>query len=56
MRTNVLEAFWPNEPYRRFGQTKPSGRMRVGSERSTNLRLYEIAAGAVPLFPDCYLQ
>jgi hypothetical protein len=25
-------------------------------ERSTNLRLYEIAAGAVPLFPDCYLQ
>src|SRR5438309_1555902 len=24
------------------------------SQASTNLRLYEIAAGAVPLFPDCY--
>jgi len=26
------------------------------SQASTNLRLYEIAAGTIPLFPDCYLQ
>ena len=26
------------------------------SERSTNLRLCETTAGAIPLFPDCYLQ
>jgi len=26
------------------------------SQASTNLRLYEIAAGAIPLFPVCYLQ
>jgi hypothetical protein len=25
-------------------------------ERRTNLRLCEIAAGAIPLFPACYLQ
>src|SRR5262249_53854756 len=31
-------------------------RMRVWSERSTNLRLWELVAGSAPLFPDCYLQ
>jgi len=24
--------------------------------RRTNLRVYEMTAGAIPLFPDCYLQ
>ena len=31
-----------------FGQTTPRGR--------TNLRLWEAITGAIPLFPDCYLQ
>src|SRR5215467_2759574 len=39
-----------------FGQTKRSGRMRVRSERSTNLRMYGMTVGSVSLFPACYLQ
>jgi hypothetical protein len=35
---------------------RSAGTTIAWSERSTNLRLYEIAAGAIPLFPDCYLQ
>ena len=48
MRATVRGAFWPNEAKR--------GVCVFWSERSTNLRLYEMAAGSVSLFPDCYLQ
>src|SRR5262245_53188382 len=33
-----------------------AGSMPVWFERTTNLRLYKMTAGAVSLFPDCYLQ
>jgi len=39
-------AFWLNEPKR--GEC-PRG-------RRTNLRLHEMTAGVISLFPDCYLQ
>src|SRR5262245_61915705 len=36
-----------------IGKNEPAARMRA---RRTNLRVYERTAGAIPLFPDCYLQ
>jgi hypothetical protein len=47
-------AFWRNEPNEHFGQTKPSG--EHARARRTNLRLREMTAGVVSLFPACYLQ
>src|SRR5262245_36638092 len=47
-------AFWRNEPNEHFGQTNPGG--EHARERSTNLRLHEMSAGVVSLFPACYLQ
>ena len=35
---------------------RSAGTTMAWAERRTNLRLYEIAAGAIPLFPGCYLQ
>ena len=43
-----------NEAYGHFGRTKPSG--ENARERRTNLRLHEMSAGVVSLFPACYLQ
>jgi len=37
-----------------FAQTKPSG--EHAGDRSTNLRLHEMTAGVISLFPACYLQ
>jgi hypothetical protein len=48
MRANVVVGIFAKRSQPRFGQTKP----RCG----TNLRLWQMAAGSVPLFPDCYLQ
>src|SRR5215475_9453089 len=35
---------------------RSAGTTIAWSARSTNLRVYEMTAGAIPLFPDCYLQ
>jgi hypothetical protein len=35
---------------------RSAGTTMAWSERSTNLRLCEMTTGAIPLFPDCYLQ
>jgi hypothetical protein len=48
MRATVRGAF--------LAERSQAERMRVWSERSTNLRLWETIAGSAPLFPDCYLQ
>src|SRR5262249_45577791 len=47
-------ALWRNEPNEHFGQTNPGG--EHARERSTNLRLHEMSAGVVSLFPAYYLQ
>ena len=38
---------------RKFAQTKPSG--EHAGDRRTNLRLHEMTAGVISLFPACYL-
>jgi len=35
---------------------RSAGTTIAWSARRTNLRLCEMAAGAISLFPDCYLQ
>ena len=35
---------------------RSAGRTIAWSERRTNLRLHEMPAGVISLFPDCYLQ
>jgi hypothetical protein len=42
--------------YRSRLSLRSAGTTMAWSERSTNLRLYEIGPGAIPLFPACYLQ
>jgi hypothetical protein len=39
-----------------FGETKPMVCWQTKPQGKTNLRLQEMAACSVPLFPACYLQ
>jgi hypothetical protein len=55
----VVPAKTGTHDHRRWGSRlslRSAGTTIVRSERSTNLQVYEITAGAISLLWDCYLQ
>ncbi len=60
MRATVRGAFWPNEPnwptQGSFWRNEAEREYACLVGAKDNLPLYEITAGSVPSFSDCYLQ